>query len=85
MTPEEREQFATSICDAMDVRLDKRRKIDDEKHAKHHAYIDHVIKQNEKRQQMIEHMKKTAVGALTIAMLSGLGWIGQKVLELWKH
>lgn len=81
MTPEEQGAFVESVCNEIDKRLDKRKKIDDAKHSRHHDYLELQMQREARRAQLVEHVKRTAVGAITIAFLSGVGWVGKHVLE----
>ena len=81
MSDEDRAHLVKAVCDEMDVRLDVRKKIPEETHSKHHAYIEMKIEQQEKRDKLAEHAKRTFVGALAVSLVSALAWLGSQVMH----
>ena len=86
MTPEERKQLIDDVCIGVTCALESR--LPNQLHNKHHDFLELEIQRREKRAQTWENIKKTAIGMITVAVLSligsGLLWIGNLVLEAWK-
>ena len=65
--------------------LDKRRSVTDEIHGEHHAFVALMIAKEERRLARVEKFKNSVIGALAVALVTGLGWVGSLVLEALRH
>lgn len=85
MSPEEKDQLVSEICEGVFIRLQDHRRIAEEQHAKDHDFVAYMRERSEKRAKTIENIKSTAIGAITLALLGSAGtalaWIGNIVLE----
>ena len=55
-------------------------------HTQHHEYIALEIERRKRREDALMKFKNSFVGAIAIACVGGLGWIGKLILEaLQKH
>lgn len=90
MTPDEKAVLVNEICEGVFCRLQEHRRIDESQHRKDHDFVAYMREQKERRSATWEKVKSTAVGAVTVALLSAIGsglyWLGGLVLEaLRKH
>lgn len=85
MTPDEKSALVDEICEGVFCRFQEHRRITEAQHTMDHDFVGLMREQKERRMQMIENIKKTAIGAITVAVLSaagsGLIWIGGLVLD----
>ncbi len=65
--------------------LHEQRAIDDDKHELHHEFIEMELQRREARKKLWERFKLSFVGGVALAILAGLGWVGQLVLGAIKH
>ena len=57
--------------------LDARKKIDDERHAKHHNYVEILIERDRRRQELKDKVRQQVVGWGVIMTVTGfLGMVG---------
>ena len=66
------------VVDALEKALDKRSRIDQEKHYKHHEFIEAMIEQKVRRAQFISTIKSQVLGWGVVVVL---GWIGKTVAK----
>lgn len=81
MNEEEKESLKEIISDV----LNQGRKITDETHKLHHDYIQHQMEKDIRRQAMWKKVVDTWIGALAIAAISGVAWVGNLILEYFKN
>jgi len=67
------------IAEEVANKLDDRRSVDEEKHAKHHRYIDNQLQQAEERAQIIRDLKKKVFIGISFGFLIGI-W---QLFEYW--
>lgn len=65
--------------------LNERRKLDDETHNTHHEFIKLQMLRWERRQQLWQKFKLSFIGAVAVALVSGLMWIGKAIIDHWPH
>ena len=90
MTPDEKAVLVNEICEGVFCRLQEHRRIAGEQHRRDHDFVAYLREQKERRTATWENIKRTAIGAITVALLSAIGsglyWVGSLVLEaLRKH
>ena len=73
------------IKEALSEIFDERRSIDEPRHKTHHDFVQTLIVKTKKREALMDKAKGTFVGALVIAALTGLTWVGNLVIDAWKQ
>ena len=70
----------------------ERRSVDESTHKLHHKFLDEggmdfvetMIIKAEKREVLWDKAKGTFVGGVAMAVLGGITWVGNLVIEAWK-
>jgi len=61
------------------------RSIDAETHHDHHAFITLMMERETRRLARVEKFKTSFIGAVAVAAVGALGWLGQMVIEGLQH
>lgn len=70
---------------ALDHALNKKRMIDNETHFDDHEFIALMKERYKRRQEMVDKFKKSFVGAIAVAFVGFLIWVGQIVIGAVKN
>jgi preprotein translocase subunit Sss1 len=62
--------------------LQARRQVTDEEHVDHHAYIALQITKKERRDELWRKFRLSAVGAVAVAVVGFLVWVGGAILTM---
>lgn len=65
--------------------LEAKRTVPKDTHTEHHAFIELMMKREERRAELWQKFKSSIIGGIALAILAGLGWIGTLILEFVRH
>ena len=65
--------------------LNSKHVVDNDTHALHHEFISAYMARWEKRQLMWQKFKLSFIGGVALAIVAGLGWVGNLVVQHWPH
>ena len=65
--------------------LNEHRSIDAQTHHEHHAFIEMMMGRESRRVARSEKFKTSFIGAIAVAMVGALGWLGTLLLEAVRH
>jgi len=73
----DKDELVEAILEAMD----QRRKISNNEHADHHAFIKLLMEREERRVERMRKFQLSFIGAIAVGIVGALGFIGQFVFD----
>lgn len=82
---EDTSNFEQRIADAVVKALHEHRRLPDDAHDEHHAFVEMLIKREARRVELWQKFRSSFVGAVAVALVSGLGWLGTLIIKGLEH
>jgi len=76
----EKDELVKALSEALDLHFS-----DKEIHQSHHEFVEMLILERKKREEMWTRFRQSFIGGLALAVLGFLGWLGTLVLQWVQH